>query len=150
MKPTYRPFKKSDESAISELIFNLYEEDPNYKKVSPEKIKKTFEMLRTQPERGNILVMELKQEIIGYAILINYWSNEFGGNILNIDELFIKKEYRAQGIGTDFIKYLAQSKFGESVALELEVTPENTPALRLYKRLGFKVYKNQILDLELK
>lgn len=149
MKVKYRQFKTSDGKVIVEFIKNLYQEDPNGKPMLPQKVKNTFNSLTAHPDRGTIIVLEHEKEIIGYAILINFWSNEFGGNIVDIDELYIKKEFRSQGIGTNFIKYLVETKFNNSVALRLEVTPENTRARKLYESIGFKLHKNDTLTLEL-
>lgn len=145
----YRKFKNSDSKIVAELIQNLYLEDPSEKPMLIQKIQNTFNSLTKHPDRGTIMVLENEGEIIGYAILINFWSNEFGGNIVNIDEIYIKKEFRSQGIGTNFIKYLAENKFGNSVSLQLEVTVRNTKARKLYESLGFKLHKNNIYDLEL-
>ena len=145
----YRKFKTSDRKIVAELIQNLYREDPDGKPMSPQKIQNTFDSLKDDSDRGTIIVFEHESAIIGYAILINFWSNEFGGNILNIDELYIKKKFRSQGIGTKFIKYLAENKFGDSVALQLEVTSGNAKARKLYESLGFKLHENDTYDLEL-
>lgn len=145
----YRPFKTSDSKVVAKLIHALYQEVPGGKQMTPQKIQNSFDSLTKHPDRGTIMVVEHEREIIGYAILINFWSNEFGGNITAIDELYLKKEFRSQGIGTNFIKYLAEKKFGNSVALELEVIPANKKARELYERLGFKLDKNDTFILEL-
>ena len=129
------------------MILGLYSEDPSDKIVDQKKIDKTFQTLLEEPTRGCIMVFEHEAELVGYSILVNFWSNEFGGNILIIDELFVKKEFRSQGIASQFITYLKQSQFGDSVALQLEVTPDNHRALALYKSLGFKKHKNDYYDL---
>lgn len=145
----YRYFKTSDSKVVAELIHNLYREYPGDKSMLPQKIQNTFDSLSQHPDYGKIMILEHEKEVIGYAMLINFWSNEFGGNIINIDELYIRKEFRSQGIGTNFIKHLVKNKFGNSVALELEVTPSNKRARKLYESLGFKLYKNNTLILEL-
>lgn len=149
MNIKYRQFKISDSKIVAGFIQNLYKEDPSDKRMLPRKIKSTFKSLINHPDRGTIIVFEHGEEIVGYAILINFWSNEFGGNIVDIDELFIKKKFRSRGIGTDFIKHLAKNKFGDSVALRLEVTPANNKARKLYTSLGFKLHKNNFYNLDL-
>lgn len=150
MQIKYRQFKTSDSEIVAELIQNLYQEDPGGKPMSNKKIQNTFDTLLHHPDKGTIIVLENAGEIIGYAILINFWSNEFGGNILNVDELYIKKGLRGKGIGSGFIKYLIEDKFGRCVALQLEVTPGNKKARKLYESLGFKLHKNDTLTFELK
>ena len=78
---------------------------------------------------------------IGYAVLIPYWSNEYGGDVLHIDELYVKPDYRGRGIATRFIKQILGSKHG-AVAFQLEVTPTNTRAENYYRKLGFRKSKN--------
>lgn len=127
----YRKFKTSDSKVVAEFIQNLYREDSGGKPMLPQKIQNTFNSLTSHPDRGTIMIIEHAEEVIGYSILINFWSNEYGGNIVDIDELYIKKEFRSQGIGTNFIKHLVENKFGNLVALQLEVTPGNTRARKL-------------------
>lgn len=145
----FEVWSKNDEKDISNLMNNLYHEDPTGKPISLEKIELTFKTLRSQPARGKILTIKNDNEIIGYSILINFWSNEFGGNILMLDELYIKPEYRSQGIGSTFINYLIKTMPENSVAIQLEVTPNNILAKKLYKRLGFSDYENHLLSLDL-
>lgn len=149
MDVKYRQFKPSDSEAVAEMIMNLYREDPSDRPMLPQKIADTFDSLTSHPDRGCILVLEHENGIAGYSIIINFWSNEFGGNVSFIDELYIKKEFRGKGIGKNFIKYLAENKFGNAVALRLEVTPENKKARKLYESIGFKLHKNNTLDLDL-
>jgi len=145
----YRQFNAADSEAVAELILNLYREDPSDRPMLRRKIQDTFDSLSRHPDRGCIMVIEAGNEIAGYSIIINFWSNEFGGNICFIDELYIKKQFRGRGIGTNFIKYLEANKFGDSVALRLEVTPNNEKARKLYEGLGFRKHKNDTLDLDL-
>lgn len=139
----------SDYDTVTQLIQALYLEDPEGKPISREKIDLTCETLDSHPDLGTIIVFEYNNAIVGYAILINFWSNEFGGNILNIDELYIESDFRSQGIGTEFIKHLQKNTFANAVALQLEVSNDNSKAHALYKRLGFTPTKNSVLTLEL-
>ncbi len=132
------------------MMHNLYQEDPGGKAMTNEKASNTFKSLSNHPDRGTIMVIENNEEVIGYAILINFWSNEFGGNIVDIDEFYIKPEFRSQGIGSNFIKHLASTHFANATYLQLEVTPENSKARKLYESLGFERHKNDTYNLKLK
>ncbi|MBL7792690.1 MAG: GNAT family N-acetyltransferase [Saprospiraceae bacterium] len=114
MDNCFRPFSREDGPAVAQLIHQLYVEDPGGRIPSGLQIQRTFEELTQHPEKGMILVFEHENDVIGYTILINYWSNEYGGNILHVDELFILPEFRGKGIASDFIKYLyfASPSFG--------------------------------------
>jgi ribosomal protein S18 acetylase RimI-like enzyme len=114
-------------------------------------------MLSERPDYGTIVVIECdspkerlrQRDPIGYSLVINFWSNEYGGIIANIDELYIIPEYRSRGIGTRFINWMRESRSNNLVALELQVLPYNTKALKLYEGLGFKKSDRNHLFLDL-
>lgn len=83
----------------------------------------------------NIYMLRRDNKNIGYALLVFFWSNEYGGNILTVDELFVKADFRGQGIGTDFFSFI--DKLENKAAIRLETTPGNLRALEYYKRMGF-------------
>ncbi|MBI5002519.1 GNAT family N-acetyltransferase [Candidatus Woesearchaeota archaeon] len=138
--------KKGEEKVITQYIKGLFHEDPTPQGMSDEKIKRTIRTLLKYKEKGTIMVFESGKEIIGYSILINFWSNEYGGNIVYIDELFVKKEWRGKGVATNFIQYLVKKKVNKAVSLFLEVTPQNKAAEELYKRRGFSIHKNKRME----
>ena len=140
MNIVFRNFHIRDLSEVEQMILGLYKEDVYGEPITLEKIRETFYELTQNPEKGRIIVFTLDCEIIGYAILIFYWSNEFGGNIIVIDELFVKPALRNQGIATQFFEYLSTQ--WQAKALQLEVTPSNPRALRYYQKLGFSISKN--------
>jgi ribosomal protein S18 acetylase RimI-like enzyme len=125
------------------MMHELSYEDPSTERITDKKISLTFRELSRNPNKGRIVVFEKAKTIIGYAILIPYWSNEYGGNILHIDELYVKPEHRARGIATSFLERILLAK--QAVALQLEVTPTNTTARNYYRNLGFKKSKNHHL-----
>jgi ribosomal protein S18 acetylase RimI-like enzyme len=71
------------------------------------------------------------------------------GERSSIDELYIKKEYRSRGIGTNFISYLIKIRYNNSAALQLETTPKNKKSRKLYEKLGFEAGRNKTFYLEL-
>lgn len=85
-------------------------------------------------------MIEKSGENIGYAILVYFWSNEWGGNILVIDELYVVENCRGKGVATEFLSYAGN--FENIVALQLETTPSNQRVLEYYKRLGFLPCQN--------
>jgi ribosomal protein S18 acetylase RimI-like enzyme len=145
----YRSVARTDHAVLVELMRQLYKEDSAERPVSEEHFSRTLAELEQHPERGTILAIQKDDQLVGYGILVNFWSNELGGNILTIDELYVAKEMRGQGIGADFVRHLIANKLHDFVALRLEVTPANARARRLYERLGFSAHKNETLQLRL-
>ena len=80
-----------------------------------------------------------------HALLVSFWSNELGGEIGTIDELFVRDSWRNRGFGSRLIDAIEAGNTiwpGRPVALELEVSPANVRALALYERLGLGVKRN--------
>ena len=97
----------------------------------------TIEFLHQEPSRGRIILFTEEASICGYSLLIPYWSNEFGGTLLFVDEIFVIPGSRSRGIAHRFFNFLDRERPFHAVAVALEVNPANERALRLYESLGF-------------
>ena len=73
----------------------------------------------------------IDDKIIG-SVLVKYIQE---GKL--IDEIYIEKEFRNSGIGTDIIMKLLKESNNNNIYLW--VYRENSKALSLYKKLGFKI-----------
>jgi ribosomal protein S18 acetylase RimI-like enzyme len=131
----FRAYEENDYADLKDMILSLYREDPEGEPIDEEKIRRTIAESRKYPEKLSIFMFCHKNENVGYAILVYFWSNEYGGNIVAIDELYVKERYRSRGFGTEFISFAV--KMDGAAALQLETTPSNLRALEYYKRLGF-------------
>ncbi len=98
---------------------------------------RTIDTLLADPSRGRIVLIDVGGRVGGYALLIPYWSNEFGGTLLFIDEIFVEETFRGQGIARSLFEFVATTRPFDAVALALEVAPYNTRARALYERVGF-------------
>ena len=133
----YLPYLDEYKSEFLSLVHNLYIEDPEGEIMTDEKIVSTIHFLSENPKNGKIILFLENSIILGYSILIYYWSNEFGGQIIFVDELYLKSDYRNKNIGTNFLKYLFSKKDDNFKAVLLEVFPSNKRAFDFYTRNGF-------------
>lgn len=99
------------------------------------RVKFWSEILKNNAVNGYIL--EYGNSVAGYALTVSYPSQEFGGEVLWIDELFVKPEYRGKKLGGEFLDFAANS--AKKVLLRLEVEQDNQRAIALYKAKGFEV-----------
>jgi GNAT superfamily N-acetyltransferase len=138
---SWRPATPNDDDAIVSMCLALNAEDPGPLPVPTDHMRRTLDVLRKKPDRGRALVLESEGAQIGYALLIAFWSNELGGEVCEIDELYVEPTHRGRGHATELIRDLARKSvrsFEGIVALALETTPANVHARRLYARLGFQ------------
>ena len=122
---------------VAKMMRLLYEEDRGDFDVDVSRFESSIAHLVSNSNAGQIVLFRRANQIQGYALLIPYWSNEFGGTLLCIDELFVEPNARSQGIARTFFRYLEKEKPFNPVALALGVNPGNAKARRLYESLGF-------------
>jgi ribosomal protein S18 acetylase RimI-like enzyme len=123
---------------VVRLMHELYSNDAPELGVDPAHFPATIDRLLLEPSRGRILLFMREGALAGYALLIPYWSNEFGGTVLLVDEILVEQAYRGQGIARSFFAFMTGERPFEAVALALEVSPKNDHARALYEALGFQ------------
>lgn len=141
MKVKHRKYRDSDLEVLSSMILALYTEDPDGEPVSAENIHLTVREAGLHPDKLNIWIFEKATAVVGYSILTFFWSNEHKGDIINIDEIFLKPEYRSLGIGFGFIDGLA-GLYPQAIGLKLEASRSNLRAISGYTKMGFKEAPN--------
>lgn len=141
----WRPWNPEDAERVVALCLALYAEDPPTVPVGEAQVRRTLERFRDRPDRGLVAVLEVGGTVAGYALLVPWWSNELGGEVCQVDELYVAPEARGSGLGTALLRDLAAGAGPfpvRFVALQLEVTPDNRRARALYERLGFEPMRN--------
>ncbi len=144
-----RPLRHGDTSQLQAMVLALYREDPPGQKMSPRKLQRTIAELRAHPGKGTIAIMRVAEAIVGYAIVVYYWSNEYGGNIALIDELYVKPAWRRKGVGSSCLLHIAKRTRMNLKGMHLETTPSNRRARAFYSRHGFRVVANRHMFREL-
>ena len=145
----FTPLTHADVPDLEAMVLALYREDPTGQKMSLRKIRRTVAELCSHPDRGGITIVRAGKTIVGYAVIIYFWSNEYGGNVAHIDELYVRPQWRSRGIGASFIEHVAGTKGRRLKGVRLEVTPANERAFTFYSRHGFKLEKNRHMFLKL-
>jgi ribosomal protein S18 acetylase RimI-like enzyme len=132
------------------MMNRLYAEDGSLAHIDTTHFPQTLDKLLAHPHAGRIVLLQVDGEVRGYALLIPYWSNEFGGFLVFVDELYVIEASRGRGLGSGFFRWLVHERPFDAVAIFLEVTPDNQRARRLYQRLGFTERTFRTLLLRLK
>ncbi len=131
--------KESDDDVLVELCRRLYLEDPGPLPADARPMRQTLATLRREPWRGRAVVLVVGRQVIGYALLIAYWSNEFGGEVCAVDELYVARDFRGHGHGAALFEAIERGEVWPApvVAVALGTTADNIRARNLYERLGF-------------
>lgn len=73
--------------------------------------------------------------LVGYGMVAKSFSTEFGRRCIWIEDIYIIPEYRSQGLGTGFLRFVEQKFPGTLLRLEAEA--ENAAAVHTYHKNGF-------------
>ena len=87
-----------------------------------------------EKDAATLFFIEDEDITVGFIFLTKH-----GGNVVWIENLYVKKEFRRKGIATRAI-YLAEQYAVEIMnapAINMDVIPQNIDALRLYHSLGY-------------
>ncbi len=138
----FRRCLEADLPAVQQLVDQMYEEDPNTQDVRAD-IRLTFFEFEKRPEKGRLIVFDDDGNVVGYCIIIFFWSNEYGGNIIDIDEICVAKDKRRSSLATDLIVWLERTFASEAVGFTLEIAHHNKAAQNLVSKMGFAPVRNQ-------
>lgn len=134
-----REFKDDDEDTFLQMCGEFYQANATLHKYSETTARKTFRRIIEQHENlwGFIFIDKESLNPIGYSLITSYWCNEEGGNVLIIDEIFIRSEFRHKGHACLFMKWLEEHFKDKAVSVTLEVLTNNQSAKALYEKEGF-------------
>ena len=140
--PTFRHFTPADTATLTDFTTAFYTEDPSDEAITPEKVAKTIAHFTNYPEKGTYYIFEEAGQPVGFAIVAFFWSNEYGGDLVTLDEFYVVPAHRGAGIGEAFLRFMFEHYHTRAAAFELEVTPSNDRARSFYTRVGFQPAKN--------
>ncbi len=83
------------------------------------------------------LVVHCGAEAAGYALLSFAYSNEAGGMVAIIDEIYIREAYRGRGLASQVLTFV-ETAYPQCRRFRLEVRADNAGALALYRKLGYE------------
>ena len=96
-------------------------------------------------------ILESENQPAGYAQLSFTFSQEAGGKVAWLEELYVREAFRGHGLGKEFFAFV-KSQIEPAVArVRLEVEPENERARKLYQAMGYRElpYLQMIKELEM-
>ena len=152
--PSWRIAAERDFARIIEMNERLNLEDPSEStSLDRAMMQRTLTEIATNPIRGAVAVLASGPHLCGYALLISFWSNEFGGEVCVIDELYVEPEFRGRGFATELVQSLVRGASPiwprRTVRISIEAYRSNPRAKALYEKLGFAVSPHHVLTLAL-
>ena len=146
----FRPIVRSDREQFLVLAEEFYHSDAVLHPVPVEYHQRTFDEMAQSNCYLEGYFFQVEGALAGYALLSRSFSPEVGGQILWVEEVYIRKEYRGCGLGGAFFTFLRERYDDVICRYRLEVERDNDRAIALYERLGYErlPYVQMILDVE--
>lgn len=134
-----RDFVPQDQREYIEMSNSFYNMGAALSNVPEEHFKRTFDLVVGRSPYARGLMIQKEGVTAGYALLSFSWSNEAGGIVVWLEELYIKEAFRSEKLGTSFLQWLDTEYIGKVGSIKLEVAPSNAAAQKLYERCGYHV-----------
>ncbi len=92
-------------------------------------------------QREDLTVVTADTAVIGFANLYDVAA----GNWAFVGNVILNQQYRGKGIGERLVQHMLDKVFNwhHLPQARISVFEDNTPALSLYSKLGFKVYARE-------
>lgn len=143
-----RKIQIDDQDAYIAMSKEFYSSEAVQHPIPEQYFQDTFDELMQSDAYTVCYIMEVDHKPAGYALLAKTFSQEAGGKVIWLDELYVRPSYRNCGLGHEFFSYLKNHLSPDVKRIRLEVEDDNTKAISLYKRMGFDYlpYSQMIID----
>lgn len=135
MEITFKNATEEDKDKIFELNKNLIEKYETNLELDFQKIF-TWIKKKIQNNIESYMCIYIKGVKVGYFYL------HTDGEKLELDDLYIFKEFQGRGIGTEVLKYVDLVSKEKNKDIFLYVFVKNKGAINLYLRNGYKIVEN--------
>lgn len=136
--------KKARKEDLKEYLGLRKKWDKEYSNITNQKLKSTDEQIKKEfkkiinNRKRYLLIITKSERILGY-LTASFFSNNYG-KFVYIDDLFIIKECRKEGLATRLIENFFNIIRKRGIkSIRLGVNIKNKNAFKLYKKLGFKL-----------
>ena len=133
-----RPMEQKDFDKVLEMMLVFYASDALL--VHPEEsvLRKTLEdAIEAGPYVEGFVFCD-GEMLLGYGMVAKSYSTEMGGRCVWIEDIYIRPEFRGQGLGTNFLGFVENRFRNWAVRLRLEAEEENEKAMKVYRNAGFE------------
>lgn len=136
---------KEDIKEINKLLTDLIQDERQYDENINKNyiVKNYYEQFLDKEDSCLIVAKDETNTVLGYGFgFIMDYGNVYDSKIAQLDAVYIKPEYRKNGIARQIIQYFTEwSKKNKVLYIELKVCNDNLKAIELYEKEGFTTDK---------
>ena len=142
----FRKIEERDVATYTEMATAFYSSPAVLHSIPQKYIADTAREVLAGSPFADIYMFEKDGAVVGYGLLAYTHSQEAGGMVCWLEEIFVAPACRGEGVGGAFIEFI--KKTVHAARYRLEVEPDNTRVKALYHRHGFEplLYENYVLE----
>jgi GNAT superfamily N-acetyltransferase len=133
MSLTIRPAGRDDAAEIAAMVREIAEHEDQSAHVHVDEA--LWRTLLARPD-VTVLLAERDGAAVGYVSAVRRLHLWTGGDVLALDDLFVRPGNRSGGVGQRLMTALAAVAAPERLLITWGVEPDNVDAQRFYQRLG--------------
>ena len=134
-----RKITAADREIYLDMAKDFYASPAVLENIPEENITRSFAEFLGGTPYGDAFIFEENGTVIGYGVLAYTYSQEAGGKVVWLEEIYVCPRHRGRGKGSEFIDFVLENIPASRYRLETE--PENEAAARLYVRKGFELFE---------
>ena len=138
-----RPVENKDRSIFLELTAEFWNTPAVHAKIPLAYHKRTFDLIMKGTPYVSAYLISYNETVVGYGLLSFTYSNEAGGMVVWLEEIYIREAYRGKGLGNEYLRFVSDTYREKAAWLRLEIAPQNDRAKRLYERHGYRTMPYQ-------
>ena len=143
-----RKLEEKDRQLYIEMAREFYHSDAVLHPVPDSHFEKTAAESLNGSRCAEIYILEYDSAPAGDALKARRFSQDAGGFVVWVEELYMREPYRSKGLGREYFNYIEKEKDRDTVRIRLEVEEKNERAKSRYRQLGYEVldYVQMIKD----
>ena len=131
MSTNIRKMTEADRTVVVDMMRTFYHSPAVFTNGSEEIYNNDVTACVGESPYAEGFIFENEKEIAGYGMIAKSFSTEFGKPCIWVEDLYLKEEYRGEGIGSSFFKQYPNT------IMRLEVEGDNIRAVTVYKKNGY-------------
>ncbi|HIW83291.1 MAG TPA: GNAT family N-acetyltransferase [Candidatus Dorea gallistercoris] len=133
-----REMQEKDHQLYMELSGEFYDSDAVLHPIPVSYREETWKEMMRSDDFVKGYILEKDGVAAGYGLTSYTFSQEAGGRVAWLEELYIRPEYRCHGLGKEFFRYVDERIAPAVKRLRLEIEPDNLRAKKLYLAMGYE------------
>ena len=125
-----------DKDYVLAMMLDLYMSDAVIHKPDVGTLKRNIEACLSTEYPVIGYVFKVDDAIVGYSMIVESFSTEYGVPCIWIEDLYIKPKFRHRGIGQTYVQFIKNKYPVDKYRIRLEVEAHNESAKRFYDNAG--------------